>query len=94
MDTDLNRLPPGIADLSGLARALLGSHPVASQGRLEDVELGQAALSSSSHSTAVIGTVTDSVGANASIGPWISRSRTWSLTCDPSNSEELLVAAT
>jgi hypothetical protein len=49
---------------------------------------GQVVLSSSSHNTALIGTVADSVGANASIGPWISRSYNLPLNCDDVTTDE------
>ena len=72
----MNRRPPEIAARWVFARVPLGSRLAATKERSEDVDRGQAVLSSSSHSTTltVTVTVTDSVVANASIGPWISRS--------------------
>jgi hypothetical protein len=65
----MNLRPPGIAAFLVLVSLPLGSNPTECSDPWENVDPGQAAGSSSSHSTALIGTVTDSVVANASIRP-------------------------
>jgi hypothetical protein len=79
---DMNRQPPEIAARSVFASVPLGWSATAYAGASGNFDPGQVGLSSSSHSTALIGNVTDSVVVNASIRPWISRSYNVPVSCD------------